>query len=142
MRSKEVDDAIDVLENVFIFKDTYDRFTKLDLNSIHIALNYISELEEENKKISDELIEEKQLNVKYLKIREEKENIIKKISLEAQKYFDMLMEVEYGRDTFPKQKIKDKIKEIEENPNNPYQKVMASQIDASLISCLKEILGE
>ena len=39
-----------------------------------------------------------------------------------------------------KQVIRDKIKEIEENPNNPYQKVMASQIDASLISCLKELL--
>lgn len=41
-----------------------------------------------------------------------------------------------------KQIIRDKIKEIEKNPNNPYQKVMASQIDASLISCLKELLDE
>lgn len=46
------------------------------------------------------------------------------------------------REIITKDMIRDKIKEIEENPNNPYQKVMASQIDASLISCLKEILGE
>lgn len=64
MRSKEVEEAIDVLENVFIFKNTYDRFTKLDLNSIHIALKYISELEEEvknDKKVIEKILTENKL---------------------------------------------------------------------------------
>lgn len=39
--SEEEKDAIDVLENVFIFKNTNDRFTKLDLKCINIALNLI-----------------------------------------------------------------------------------------------------
>lgn len=41
MISEEEKDAIDVLENVFIFKNTNDRFTKLDLKCINIALNLI-----------------------------------------------------------------------------------------------------
>lgn len=37
-------------------------------------------------------------------------------------------------------KIKEKIEEIKKKPNNPNQKVIATQIDASLIACLEELL--
>lgn len=39
-----------------------------------------------------------------------------------------------------KQVIKEKMLKINLNPNNAHQKVSASQIDASLISCLQELL--
>ena len=48
MISEEEKDAIDVLEDVFIFKNTNNRFTKLDLKCINIALNLI---ETQNKMI-------------------------------------------------------------------------------------------
>lgn len=41
-----------------------------------------------------------------------------------------------------KDKIKEKIEEIKNKPNNPNQKVIATQIDASLIACLQELLKE
>ena len=37
-------------------------------------------------------------------------------------------------------KIREKIEEIKKKPNNPNQKVVATQIDASLIACLEELL--
>lgn len=36
--------------------------------------------------------------------------------------------------------IKEKIEAIKKKPNNPNQKVVATQIDASLIACLEELL--
>ena len=69
----------------------------------------------------------------------EKENIVKKTNLEAQKYFDMLMEVEYGRDTIPKQKLRDKIEELEKN--ELMGKVYFEQIKFT-IDILKELLKE
>ena len=83
--------------------------------AINIVSNYIEELE------------------KRLK---EKENIVKKSRLEAQKYFDMLMEVEYGRDTIPKQKIRDKIEELKEIADEDNKEEFIK------IDVLKELLGE
>ena len=40
------------------------------------------------------------------------------------------------------EKIGEKIKEVKNKPNNPNQKVVATQIDASLIACLEELLKE
>ena len=60
MISEEEKDAIDVLEDVFIFKNTNDRFTKLDLKCINIALNLI---ETQNKMI--ELMAEEMKTKEY-----------------------------------------------------------------------------
>ena len=84
-------------EAIDILKFLIDRFMNIkelkhDAEAMQTVLNYIEKLENRLK---------------------EKENIVKKSSLEAQKYFDMLMEVEYGRDTIPKQKIRKKIEELE-----------------------------
>ena len=91
--------------------------------AIDIVSNYIEELE------------------KRLK---EKENIVKKSSLEAQKYFDMLMEVEYGRDTIPKQKIRDKIEELKDKEQelSDEQGYWGGQDLLAQIEILEELLGE
>lgn len=90
--------------------------------AIDIVSNYIEELE------------------KRLK---EKENIVKKSSLEAQKYFDMLMEVEYGRDTIPKQKIRDKIEELENRNYNDYTREQdGNEVKYSILKEFEELLGE
>lgn len=88
-------------------------------NDIDTVLNYIEELENRLK---------------------EKENIVKKSSLEAQKYFDMLMEVEYGRDTIPKQKVRDKIKELDEMKLDNDD--IFGQMRNYAVLVLKELLGE
>lgn len=41
-----------------------------------------------------------------------------------------------------KNKIREKIEKIKNKPNNPNQKVIATQIDASLIACLQDLLKE
>lgn len=87
--------------------------------AIDTVLNYIEELENRLK---------------------EKENIVKKSSLEAQKYFDMLMEVEYGRDTIPKQKVRDKIEEL--NKKRKYCSSDEMREYHHQIEILKELLGE
>lgn len=75
-----------------------------------------------------------------------KDVLIKKTNLEAQKYFDMLMEVEYGRDTIPKQKVRDKIEELEEK-SKKYQEMQGLRyseiaLDVARIQVLKELLKE
>ena len=39
-------------------------------------------------------------------------------------------------------RIREKIEKIKNKPNNPNQKVIATQIDASLIACLQDLLKE
>ena len=55
--SEEEKDAIDVLEDVFIFKNTQDRFTKLDLNSIHIVLKLIEKQNNRIEQLEKERVE-------------------------------------------------------------------------------------
>lgn len=77
-------------------KSDFDEFCINHCRDIEIVLNYITKLENKLK---------------------EKDNIISKLNLESQKYFNMLMEVEYGRDKIPKQVIRDKIKELHYKSN-------------------------
>ena len=44
------EDIIDILENVFIFKNTNDKFTKLDLDAINGLLKLYNQEKEKNKK--------------------------------------------------------------------------------------------
>lgn len=82
--------------------------------AIDTVLAYIADLEKENAVKESHIKIVSAYNKELEKRLKEKENIVKKSSLEAQKYFDMLMEVEYGRNTIPKQKIRDKIEELKE----------------------------
>ena len=121
------EEAIEYLKNLIknptISQDPFYT-TKIAIDTV---LNYIEKLE------------------KRLK---EKENIVKKSSLEAQKYFDMLMEVEYGRDTIPKQKIRDKIEELKKQTSTINDKQISKKYSHTqfarecCIGLLKELLEE
>ena len=47
------EDIIDILENVFIFKNTNDKFTKLDLEAINGLLKLYKQEKEKNKKLEE-----------------------------------------------------------------------------------------
>ena len=117
------EEAVEYLKNLIknptISQDPFYT-TKIAIDTV---LNYIEKLENRLK---------------------EKENIIKKTSLEAQKYFDMLMEVEYGRDTIPKQKIRDKIEELKDKEQelSDEQGYWGGQDLLAQIEILEELLGE
>ena len=113
MRSKEVEKAIKSMTN-FVNQKYYNGVTSEEMK---IVLSYITKIE--NK-------------------LEEKEHIIKKLNLESQKYFDMLMEVEYERDTISKRKIRDKIKELEQTKGDFATYIAVSE----RIQVLKELLGD
>lgn len=48
---------IDVLENIFIYKDTYDKFTKLDLECVHDVVYLYKQKKEENEEMQEKLEE-------------------------------------------------------------------------------------
>ena len=60
--------VIDVLEDVFIFKDTHDKFTKLDLECIHDIIHLYKSKKEENEEIQEKLKEEIQIKNEYIDI--------------------------------------------------------------------------
>lgn len=49
------EDIIDILENLFIFKNTSDKFTDLDLNAIKGLLDLYKKEKEKNRKIKESL---------------------------------------------------------------------------------------
>lgn len=56
MRSKEVEEAINELKNVFIFKDTLERFTSLKFSTIETVLAYIEKIEKDNQRLRDDYL--------------------------------------------------------------------------------------
>lgn len=69
------------------------------------------------------------LKLKVKDVKRTHINIIAKVLLKLQ-------------NSISKDKIKNKIEEIKSKLNNTNQKVLAGQIDVSLISCLQELLEE
>ena len=111
--------------------------------AIDTVLAYIADLEKENAVKESHIKIVSAYNKELEKRLKEKENIVKKSSLEAQKYFDMLMEVEYGRDTIPKQKIRDKIEEIQNRNYNDYTREQdGNEVKYSILNEFKELLEE
>lgn len=112
-------------------------------------LIYDADMINENKKIKEELkhlqeqydtdthILQGQLDIANARIIElQKENEDKKTY-----EFGLIVGTKRERDWW-QNKIREKIEEIKNKPNNPNQKVIATQIDASLIACLGDLLKE
>ena len=129
----------------YLKKYKYDNEVR---QAIDTVLDYIADLEKENAVKESHIKIVSAYNEKLENMLKEKENIVKKSSLEAQKYFDMLMEVEYGRDTIPKQKIRDKIEELKKQTSTINDKQISKKYSHTqfarecCIGLLKEVLEE
>ena len=149
MRSKEVENAINNLKEDVKYADLRDTVdgdcTICYIEDLETVLNYISELEKKDKtyEIVEEKIDledaEKELTRKSLeKIKEYMEDMKKNhqycsyAEQEAIRYLEL-----YINDSIPKQLIRDKIKELDED-----NCVECIEFNLEVIEILKELLGE
>ena len=72
-------------------------------------------------------------------LQKEKAELMNEYHKRVQERIDIEQEL---KDSISKDKIREKIEEVKNEPNNPNQKVIATQIDASLIAMLHDLLKE
>lgn len=104
------EEIIDVLENVFIWKNTNDKFTRLDLNAIKGLLDLYNQEKEKNKKL-EEVINNLAKAIKFMGTNKElkTEDIIKMFSPEEIKMdFDDFMKRWEGKQ-HEEAKLKEKV---------------------------------
>lgn len=99
----------------------------------------------EAKEITNTFINNVGIEVKTFELKEAISTILQeldKLQKENEEYSKQ-MDLDYVDENFvSKDKIREKIEKIKNKPNNPNQKVIATQIDASLIACLQDLLKE
>ena len=136
MELSEAIEKINKFKNATILYGNFS-MTKSQHDDIKNAIDTVLQALEEIKKQKDQLMELYHQRVQeIIDLTQEVEE------LKEQDYYVTYLQGANDEQIKWRNKIKEKIEEIKKKPNNPNQKVIATQIDASLIACLKELLKE
>ena len=136
MELSEAIEKINKFKNATILYGNFS-MTKSQHDDIKNAIDTVLQALEEIKKQKDQRMELYHQRVQeIIDLTQEVEE------LKEQDYYVTYLQGANDEQIKWRNKIKEKIEEIKKKPNNPNQKVIATQIDASLIACLKELLKE